>query len=69
MHDEKTRIAEGAFCTVDACECGVFHVTLGPITVRLQSDVVESIWVTLGEAIQRMEARRTVPPILRERAS
>lgn len=61
MHDHKNRIAEGTYCSVDACECGVLHVTLGPLTVRLQADVVESIWVTLGEAIQRMEARRVRP--------
>lgn len=54
----RNRLAEGPVCTVDECACGVLHVTIGAITIRLQTDVVESIWLTLGEAIQRLAARR-----------
>jgi hypothetical protein len=59
--ESKERIIEGAYCTVDACACGVLHVSLGSLTVRLQKDVVESIWLTLGEALHRLDdtGRRT----------
>jgi hypothetical protein len=33
-------------------------VSLGALTIRLELAVVESIWLTLGEAIQRLDARR-----------
>ena len=52
--ETRERVVEGAYCTVDACGCGVLHVSLGPLTVRLQKDVVESIWLTLGEALHRL---------------
>lgn len=52
--EAKVRLVEGAYCTVDACGCGVLHVSLGPLTVRLQKEVVESIWLTLGEALHRL---------------
>lgn len=68
MNDEcrpqKVVLAEGPFCKVEGCECGTFHVSLGPITLRLRVDVVESIWVTLGESLKhygRNIPRRTRP--------
>lgn len=48
---QRALLAEGPFCKVEACECGTMHVSLGPITLRLRADVVESLWVTLGEAL------------------
>jgi hypothetical protein len=63
-------LAEGAFCKIEGCECGTFHVSLGPITLRLRPDVVESIWVTLGEALMRFgRTARRAPTIERERLS
>ncbi|MBL8611951.1 MAG: hypothetical protein JNL38_31700 [Myxococcales bacterium] len=51
---ERRRLAEGPFASVEACPCGVLHVSLGPLTLRLRADVVESIWLTLGEALARV---------------
>ncbi|WP_394832854.1 hypothetical protein LVJ94_40770 [Pendulispora rubella] len=53
----RTRLAEGPICMVEECSCGVMHLTIGPVTLRLQADAVESMWVTLGEAISRHAAR------------
>lgn len=44
-------LAKGPFASVEACACGVLHVSLGPFTLRLHPDMVESIWLTLGEAL------------------
>jgi hypothetical protein len=53
----REKLAEGQFCTVEACNCGVLHVSIGPFSIRLEAAVVESIWVTLGEAIRRLATR------------
>ncbi|WP_394826209.1 hypothetical protein [Pendulispora albinea] len=53
----RARLAEGPICMVEECSCGVMHLTIGPVTLRLQSEAVESMWVTLGEAISRHAAR------------
>lgn len=47
-------VARGSFCTVEECSCGILHVTLGVFTVRLQPEVVMSVWQTLGEALARL---------------
>ena len=52
----RARLAEGPICMVEECSCGVMHLTIGPVTLRLQAEAVESMWVTLGEAISRHAA-------------
>jgi hypothetical protein len=47
-------LAQCPVCTVEECACGVLHVTLGVLTIRLQTEVVASVWQTLGEALQRL---------------
>jgi hypothetical protein len=67
---QKALLAEGPFCKVEACDCGTMHVSLGPITLRLRADVVESIWGTLGEALGRFgRASRRRSQVERERLS
>jgi hypothetical protein len=61
---QRVLLAEGPFCKIESCDCGTIHVSLGPITLRLRIDVVESIWGTLGEALGRFG--RTVPRHARE---
>ena len=46
--------AHGLFCSIEECSCGVLHVTFGPVTIRIQPEIAESMWMTLGEAIQRL---------------
>ncbi len=50
-------LARGPFCAVEECSCGVLHVTFGVLTIRLQREVVASIWETLGEALARGGAK------------
>jgi hypothetical protein len=42
--------------------CGVLHVTIGALTLRLQSECVASLAETLTEATRRLEARETEMP-------
>jgi hypothetical protein len=51
-------IAQGPMCTVEECRCGVLHVTLGALTIRLQPEVIASIWQTLDEALARLGHHR-----------
>ncbi len=67
---QRALLADGPFCKVECCECGTIHVSLGPVTLRLRAEVVESIWVTLGEALTRVGVRsRRAPTIEREHLS
>jgi hypothetical protein len=56
-------VAQGPVCTVEECSCGVLHLTLGALTIRIQREVVASMWETLGEALQPLadEGRRPSP--------
>jgi len=57
----RSRLAEGPVCMVEECSCGVLHLSIGPVTLRLQSDAVESMWATLGEALRRRAACEREP--------
>ncbi len=61
---KRRRLAEGRFVSVEACECGVLHVSLGPLTLRLQAEVVESVWLTLGEALTQLAVLPRDPRVL-----
>lgn len=67
---ERALLAQGPFCKVESCECGTVHVSLGPMTLRLHVDVVESVWGTLGEALMRAgRSARPTRTVERERLS
>jgi hypothetical protein len=51
-------IAGGPVCRVEQCTCGVLHVSIGILTLRLQAEVVASVWETLGEALERLSENR-----------
>ncbi|APR81403.1 Hypothetical protein A7982_06750 [Minicystis rosea] len=53
---------------MEECGCGVLHITLGALTIRLQTEVVASIWETLGEALSRIAAVQPRAGIPRTRA-
>lgn len=54
-------VASGPFCSVEECGCGVLHLSLGALTIRLQTEVVASVYQTLGEALARVAAGRHSP--------
>lgn len=56
MHASSTCIREtlanGPICRVDRCACGMLHLTVGPMTVRLDAESCLSISCTLQEALR-----------------
>lgn len=58
-------IAQGPVCTVEECSCGVLHVTLGALTIRLQREAVGSIFETLGEALGVTRSAPVEPNVIR----
>ena len=44
------------FGTVAQCGCGSVHVTVGPVSVALDSDTLQKLHRLLGAAIQRIES-------------
>lgn len=48
-------LAQGSVCRVEACDCGVLHVSFGPVTLRLQREAVASLTRTLGEALRKSD--------------
>lgn len=49
-HAASARLAEGNLATVDLCPCGVMHVHIGSMTLRLDPDGVGELLATLGQA-------------------
>lgn len=56
-HPQRKLIAQGSICRVEECSCGVLHVSIGALTIRLHADVVVSVWGTLGDAVQHLSVR------------
>ncbi len=48
---ERIRLAEGNLATVDQCSCGMLHLHLGAITLRVSPEALHSIFETLGQSI------------------
>ncbi|NOK32141.1 hypothetical protein D7W79_22875 [Corallococcus exercitus] len=40
------------------CSCGHIHLAVGPVTLRLEEDVLRALGHTLVEAIQQLEVPR-----------
>ncbi|HEX7666108.1 MAG TPA: hypothetical protein VF407_16385 [Polyangiaceae bacterium] len=51
-------IAQGQVCQVEECSCGVLHVTVGALTLRLAPEVVASLRDTLDDALDVLLDRR-----------
>jgi hypothetical protein len=46
MHLEESGrelLATGEHCKLERCRCGVFHLSVGPITLRLTGDMVRDL--------------------------
>ena len=51
-------LASGPVCTVELCDCGCLHLTMGALTVRLDAAAAEALCATLGDAITEVWRRR-----------
>ena len=63
MHERKT-VVQRPDCRVDLCSCGVYHVSLGAITVRLNLAQLSALFEALGVALRpTLEADEDDPPV------
>ncbi|NMO17452.1 hypothetical protein HPC49_29350 [Pyxidicoccus fallax] len=53
----KTVLARGPCAEVTRCTCGHIHLALGPVTIRVEEEVLRAIGMTLLEAIQQLGPR------------
>ena len=59
----RTRLAEGGLAAVDVCECGVFQLHLGALSLRLEPSALADLAETLQRALSA-QARRHAPAAL-----
>ena len=66
MHDhERQSLAHCGPCQIDRCDCGVLHVTLGMVTLRLQPATARALADALEQALALTGTTALAP---RERA-
>jgi hypothetical protein len=56
------RLAESSVAGVDVCGCGILHLHLGPLTLRLAPCALSELLGTLGQAVAEHAARRVGLP-------
>ena len=52
----RTRLAESSVATVDVCDCGVMHLHLGAVTLRLAPCALDELLSTLEQAARERAA-------------
>lgn len=51
-------LASSEFCTINQCpDCDMYHLHIGPVSIRLRSDVFDNICETLLNVYQHKYAR------------
>ncbi|WP_174257108.1 hypothetical protein [Myxococcus xanthus] len=50
----KTVLARGPCAEVTQCSCGHIHLAMGPVTIRVEEEVLRAIGMTLAEALQQL---------------
>ncbi|WP_375745146.1 hypothetical protein NR800_10390 [Corallococcus interemptor] len=61
-------LARGPCAEVTRCSCGHIHLAVGPVTLRLEEDVLRALGHTLVEAIHQLELPPTHEAEAREPA-
>jgi hypothetical protein len=51
----KRIVAQENLSVVKVCDCGVLHVSVGPITFRIQREAADCLLDTLGNALRNLE--------------
>lgn len=53
----RTVLARGPCAEVTRCSCGHIHLAMGPVTLRVEEDVLRAIGLTVAEALQQLGER------------
>lgn len=59
----KTVLARGPCAEVTRCSCGHIHLAMGPVTIRVEEDVLRAIGMTLAEALHQLGEREEDAPV------
>jgi hypothetical protein len=49
------RVADVGPCVIEQCDCGVLHVTVGMMTMRLHGDTARALSIALDRALRLCE--------------
>lgn len=58
----RTLLARSPSAEVTRCTCGHIHLSLGPMTIRMDEAALHAIWLTMGDAVQALSAGPEKPP-------
>ena len=50
----RTLLARGPSAEVARCSCGHIHLSLGPMTIRLDEETLHAVWHTMGDALRAL---------------
>jgi hypothetical protein len=50
IHERKT-LVQRPTCHISRCSCGVYHVSTGAVTLRMQRPQLEDLFKALGEVL------------------
>jgi hypothetical protein len=57
----RTVLARGPCAEVTRCSCGHIHLAMGPVTLRVEEDVLRAIGLTVAEALQQLGEQEGSP--------
>jgi hypothetical protein len=52
----RTLLARGPCAEVTRCSCGHIHLSIGPVTLRVDEDTLHAAWHTMGDALRTLAA-------------
>lgn len=59
----RTVLASGPSAEVARCTCGHLHLSVGPVTLRMDEDTLHAAWHTMGDALRSLtEPLETAEP-------
>ena len=61
----RTLLARGPSAEIARCSCGHIHLSLGPVTIRLDAETLHAAWHTMGDALRALADERhgTAEPV------
>ncbi|QRN95034.1 hypothetical protein JRI60_39015 [Archangium violaceum] len=58
----RTLLAHSPSAEVARCTCGHIHLSLGPMTIRMDEDTLHAVWHTMGDALRALASPPAAPP-------
>ena len=52
----RTILAHSPSAEVARCSCGHVHLSLGPVTIRMDEGTLHATWHTLGDALRALSS-------------